>query len=248
MQRRRRLRKLVPDEALIRRRAAGEPLRELAPDYNVTHTTLGRYFERPDVAKQPKEAAKQLRAEERAAESRHAAQRRLEREVRRKAKEQAMTEREQAGRARAAVAEISSRRRPARTPYEAWLDERDARRPLTRSELHSTADEIAAGVVAAGGGMQAIIDATGFRTLRTSSVGSTLRSSPKRSTTTCSRRRSPRHRFREETRRVCLGGEAPPEMGAHQGRAVASGNRARDRSLSCALVPLAGSWPPPWAS
>ena len=47
MKRRRRLRKLVPDEDLIRRRAADEPLRELAPDYNVAHTTLGRFFERP---------------------------------------------------------------------------------------------------------------------------------------------------------------------------------------------------------
>lgn len=35
---RRRLRKLVPDAELIRRRAAGEPLRELASDYEVAHT------------------------------------------------------------------------------------------------------------------------------------------------------------------------------------------------------------------
>ena len=52
MKRRRRLRKLVPDAELIRRRAAGEPLRELASDYDVVHTTLGRYFKRPEVAKQ----------------------------------------------------------------------------------------------------------------------------------------------------------------------------------------------------
>ena len=52
MKRRRRLRKLVPDAELIRRRAAGEPLRELASDYDVEHTTLGRYFKRPEVAKQ----------------------------------------------------------------------------------------------------------------------------------------------------------------------------------------------------
>lgn len=96
MQRRRRLRRLVPDEALIRRRAAGEPLRELACDYDVAHTTLGRYFERPEVAKQLKEAAGELRAEERALAARRAAERRLEREVRRKAKEQAAAEREQA--------------------------------------------------------------------------------------------------------------------------------------------------------
>jgi hypothetical protein len=78
--RRRRLRKLVPDAGLIRRRAAGEPLRELAPDYDdVAHTTLGRYFKRPEVAKQ-------LRAEQRAAAARRSAERRLEQEVRRKAR------------------------------------------------------------------------------------------------------------------------------------------------------------------
>ena len=165
MHRRRRLRRLVPDEALTRRRAAGEPLRELASDYGVAHTTLGRYFERPEVVKQLKEAAKQLRAEERALAARRAAERRLEREVRRKAQEQAAVERVQERHSQAAVAGITSRRRPARTPYEAWLDERDARRPLTRAELWSTADEIAAGVVAEGGGMQAVIEATGMRTL-----------------------------------------------------------------------------------
>ena len=52
MKRRRRLRRLVPGQELIRRRAAGEPLRELASDYEVAHTTLGRYFERPELAKQ----------------------------------------------------------------------------------------------------------------------------------------------------------------------------------------------------
>jgi len=165
MQRRRRLRRLVPDEGLIRRRAAGEPLRELAFDYDVAHTTLGRYFERPEVGKQLREAAKQLRAEQRAATARRTAQRRLEQDVRRRTREQAASEREQARRADAALAAIASRRRPARTGYEAWLDERDLRRPLTRAELHSTADDIAARVVAAGGGMQAVVDATGFRTL-----------------------------------------------------------------------------------
>jgi hypothetical protein len=165
MKRRRRLRKLVPDAELIRRRAAGEPLRELAFDYDVAHTTLGRYFERPEVAKQIKQAAAQLRAEQRAGAARRSAERRAAQEVRRKAREQAAAEREQARRARAALAERTSRRGRARSPYEAWLDERDARPPLTRADLHSESDEIAARVVAAGGGMQAVIDATGLRTL-----------------------------------------------------------------------------------
>jgi len=164
MKRRRRLRKLVPDAELIRRRAAGEPLRELASDYDVVHTTLGRYFERPEVAKQLKQAAVQLRAEQRAAAARRSAERRLEQEVRRKAREQAGREREQVRRARAATREVTTRRRRARSDDEAWLDERDARLPLTRADLHSESDEIAARVVAAGGGMQAVIDATGLRT------------------------------------------------------------------------------------
>jgi hypothetical protein len=52
MKRHRRLRKFVRDAELIRRRAADEPLRTLASDYNVEHTTLSRFFERPDVARQ----------------------------------------------------------------------------------------------------------------------------------------------------------------------------------------------------
>jgi len=36
----------------VRRRAAGETLRRLACDYGVTHTTLGRWLARPEVAKQ----------------------------------------------------------------------------------------------------------------------------------------------------------------------------------------------------
>jgi hypothetical protein len=119
MKRRRRLRRLAPDQELIRRRAAGEPLRELASDYDVAHTTLGRYFERPELAKQVREAAKQLRAE---AARRSAERRRLEREVRGKAREQVAAERKQARRARAAARVVSSRRRRARSPEEARLD------------------------------------------------------------------------------------------------------------------------------
>lgn len=93
-----------------------------------------------------------------------AAERRQDQDLRRKARAQAAAERELARRARAAVREITSRRRGPRSDYEVWLDERAARLPLTRADLHSQNDEIAAGVVAAGGGMQAVIAATDFRT------------------------------------------------------------------------------------
>ena len=42
-------RRLVPDLALITRRAAGESLRRLAEDYKVSASTLSRYFSRPEV-------------------------------------------------------------------------------------------------------------------------------------------------------------------------------------------------------
>jgi len=62
------------------------------------------------------------------------------------------------------MTERARRRRP-RTDYEAWLDERDARMPLTRADLHSGHDQTAARIVAAGGGIQAIIEATDLRSL-----------------------------------------------------------------------------------
>jgi hypothetical protein len=164
VKRRRRLRKLVPDPGLIRRRAAGEPLRPLAADYGVVHTTLLDYFERPEVAREVKQAEMQLRAERKAAADRLVAERRLERLVRRQAREQAARARKEDRRVRAVVAERTARRR-AGTPYEAWLDERDERRPLTRADLHSQLDALAARVVAEGGGMQAVLEATGLRTL-----------------------------------------------------------------------------------
>jgi hypothetical protein len=55
-------------------------------------------------------------------------------------------------------------RRRVRSDYETWLDEREARLPPTRADLHSRSDEIAARV-AAGVGIEAAIEATGSRTL-----------------------------------------------------------------------------------
>jgi hypothetical protein len=109
---------------------------------------------------------RRLRAEQRALTNRRSAEQRLEREVRRKEKAQASLERKQARRAKAASREFASRRRPPRNSFEAWLDEHDAPvEPLTRADLHSQNDDIAASVVAEGGGIQEVIDATDLRTL-----------------------------------------------------------------------------------
>jgi lambda repressor-like predicted transcriptional regulator len=123
VKRHRRLRRLVPDAELVRRRAAGETLRALAADYGVAHTTLGRYFARAEAVRQLREAGQSLRAERRAAPTRRVAERRAERAIRRQAKEQA---------------------------------------PL-RADQRSRNDELAARAVEAGGGVEAVIEATGLR-------------------------------------------------------------------------------------
>jgi transposase-like protein len=159
MKRLRRLRRLEPDQELLRRRAGGGTLRALARDYGVAHTTLGRYFKRPDVAHELTETARRLTQERRAVAAQQAELRRLERQVREKAREQAAERRALAHLSAAAAAH--QRRRP---DYEAWLDEHDARRPLTRSERGTAHDELADDVVAAGGGVDAVVETTGLRT------------------------------------------------------------------------------------
>jgi lambda repressor-like predicted transcriptional regulator len=159
VRRHRRLRQLVPDAELVYRRAAGETLRALAADYGVAHTTLGRYFARPEVARQLRQAGPRVRAGRRAARARGAAERRAEREVRRRANEQARLELE---RARAVAA---ARLRPApRSPYAAWLDRRDAALPLLRADLRSRSDDLAAAAVEAGGGIEAVVETTRLQT------------------------------------------------------------------------------------
>src|SRR5262245_66332338 len=80
----RRLRRLVPDEALFDRRVAGESLRAIAPDYEVEHTTLGDFFGRPDGVLGLKEARRRLQA---ARKARQAAERELKQAVRKRAHE-----------------------------------------------------------------------------------------------------------------------------------------------------------------
>jgi hypothetical protein len=123
------LRRLLPDRELFERRAAEESLRALAVDYGVVHTSLSRYFARPEVALELRAAGRRLRLERaarrRALLAERAEERRLERQVRVQAKQQAV---------------------------------------LTRAELRSRNDQLAAQAVAAGGGVEAVIEATGLRT------------------------------------------------------------------------------------
>src|SRR5437764_3575779 len=115
--------------------------------------------ERPEVSAQLKDAVRQHRAAERAIAARRSADQRIEREVRRKAKEQ--IERERPWRAK--VEADARRSRPPRSSLGAWLDEHDERVPFTRQDLHSQHDATVARVVAEGGGIQAVIDATDLR-------------------------------------------------------------------------------------
>jgi len=156
----RRLRRLVPDAELLRRRASGATLRQLAADYDVAHTTLGRYFGRPAIAKELRELRQ---SERREALARRAEERQLLRKMRQDAKAQVELEAERAVK-RAILAERRAARGRPRSDHEAWLDERDAREPLTRADLHSH-DALAAEAVAAGGGLQGVVEASGLGTL-----------------------------------------------------------------------------------
>ena len=95
---------------MTRRRAAGEPLRELAHDYGVAHTTLGRYFKRPEVATQLKRAEQLNRAKRRAAEARWRAEEKAEREARRRLRQQQAADgRTAAGRAPAVASRLEAK-------------------------------------------------------------------------------------------------------------------------------------------
>jgi hypothetical protein len=99
MKRYRRLRRLQADADLVLRRAGGETLRELAVAYGVSHTTLSRYFARPDVARQLRQAGQLVRAERRAARTQLLAGQKVERQAGRLVRRQLARERAAPGRA-----------------------------------------------------------------------------------------------------------------------------------------------------
>jgi len=146
------LRRLVPDEALFDRRVAGESLRALARDYGVEHSTLSDFFRRPDGVLGLREARLRLQQE---LKTRQATLRRLKQDVQRRAR----ADKEHDRRLEAWV-----RRRPRRSGYEGWLDEHDSPRGLGSRDRFSASDDLAEAVVAVGGGLEQVIDATGLRT------------------------------------------------------------------------------------
>jgi hypothetical protein len=147
------LRRLVPDEALFDRRVAGESLRVLARDYGVVHSTLSDFFRRPDAKLELREARRRLAAEGKA---RRTGLQLLKQDVQRRAGEDAKHDRR--------LQAWAERRRIRRTGYEGWLDERDAPGGVSSRGRFSGSDDLAEPVVAAGGGVEQVIDATGLRT------------------------------------------------------------------------------------
>jgi len=85
-------------------------------------------------------------------------------EVRRRARAQAASERAYARRVAVTRAQIARRRPARRSAHALSLDERDLARPPTRAELYSQLDDIAARIVATGGGIEEIVEATDLRT------------------------------------------------------------------------------------
>jgi lambda repressor-like predicted transcriptional regulator len=152
MSKHRRLRRLVPDEALFDRRVAGESLRALARDYGVEHSTLMDFFRRPDGVLGLEEAHRRLQGARRAGK---ATERELQQNVRKRAREDMKHDRR---------LKAWARRRTRRSDYEGWLDERDGPRGLSSRERFSVNDDLAEAVVEAGGGVEQVIDVTGLRT------------------------------------------------------------------------------------
>jgi hypothetical protein len=173
-----RLRRLVPDEALLERRAGGEPLRPLADDYQVAHTTLLRWFRRPEVARELPEARRRVAARRKIERAKRARQEQAERAQRARLRQAAKAERalepkaeqevkkralEEAERDRELAAWMPPE--PRVDPEHAWLDTHEAPRVLSSGDRYSANSRRAAEVVAAGGGIAEVMEATGLSRL-----------------------------------------------------------------------------------
>lgn len=149
------LRRLVPDDALLERRAGGESLRQIGADYGVAHSTLLRYFRRPDAVVGLEEAHLRVEAEQKSLAAQRAQERRLEKDVRKRAREQAARDRE----LDALLAALPHRS----SDQLAWLDLHELPRDVVSTVNYSAHDRKALEVVASGGGVEQVIEATGLR-------------------------------------------------------------------------------------
>jgi hypothetical protein len=150
----RRLRSLRPDQALFDRRAAGESLRSLAHEYEVHHTSLVRYFRRPESVLELREARRRLREERRV---RQENKRRLVRDVQTRARQDQKRDRW--------LQAWTPPKRLHLSEEMVRLDANDAPRGLTSAQRYSENDHKAAEVVASGEGAEQVLEATGLRTL-----------------------------------------------------------------------------------
>jgi hypothetical protein len=173
-------RRLVVDEELYRRRAQGVTLRELAAEYGVAHTTLGRHLARPDAKMKLRAARVALRLEkrerresDRVAARKAAAERRAPVPIdkvettdspRNWADSELVCGSAGAVDVRTSAAVDPSLPRRWASDYADWLDDRDYGRALTRRELWSVNDELAAAAASGGGGIAALVEITGLRT------------------------------------------------------------------------------------
>lgn len=151
MSKSRRLRRLVPDEALYDRRVAGETLRVLARDYGVVHSTLSRHFRRAEAVLELREAHRRLGAERKA---RQAEERHLKQEVQNRAREDEARDRR--------IEAWKPPKRSYASDEMRWLDSRDAPRGLTSRQRYSANAWTAVEVVASGGGVEQVVEATGL--------------------------------------------------------------------------------------
>ncbi len=93
-------------------------MRDLAPDYGVCHTTLSRYFARPEAARELKRVKRLIRAEQREAEADRRGEERAQRAAQRRGKQQPV--------------QTSSAAEPPPAAGEARTAQPDAGRPIRR--------------------------------------------------------------------------------------------------------------------
>jgi hypothetical protein len=153
----RRLRVWAPDEALLKRLAAGESYHSLGRSYGVSHTTVSAYCRRPEVIARVGELRRRQQAERRALREQRVEERRAEKKLRARARAEAKLD-------RAHEAWRRSAKPWRRSEEEVWLDERDAPPGSPSWERWSNNDDEAEKTVAAGGGIEEVMQATGFRT------------------------------------------------------------------------------------